>query len=253
MYTKKELCTLRRKDCGCIPPTWESLILPACRILPCGSIAPRFFSRSQYLWFYYFDFPRPRSFVWPDFFFLAFSPKTCLYLCKSHPEYWCGSFPERWHPPRCWLEEDTQPGPARLHGATAHDLPPLLPTFLSQTISWMRFFRAKPVFTQEAQIIPQVISAATNVRKVKFSHLSALEGERVPSFRSLEKKRRPPATSIILEGASEGSSAPPNHIQPSLVHQEAGIWGMRCVSSSSGVFEGDQSQDVSEVSPRIYL
>lgn len=131
------MCTLRRKDCGCIPPTWKSLILPACRILPCGSIAPRFFSRSQYLWFLHIIliFPRPRSFVWPDFFSWLLAPRlvfTCVRVIQNIDVV---LFQKGERPPRCWLEEDTHPGPARLHGATAHDLPPLLPTFLSQTIS----------------------------------------------------------------------------------------------------------------------
>lgn len=46
------LCALRRsrKDCGCAPPTWKSLILPACRILlPSRSISPNVFPK--HLWF----------------------------------------------------------------------------------------------------------------------------------------------------------------------------------------------------------
>lgn len=38
-------------------------------------------------------------------FFLALSPKTYLYLHKSHPEYWRGSFPERWTSPTLLARE----------------------------------------------------------------------------------------------------------------------------------------------------
>lgn len=64
------------------------------------------------------------------------------------------------------------------------------------------------MFTQEAQSLTQVISAAIIVREVKLSSLSALERERDRSFRSLEEKSRPPAPRIILEGSSEASSVP---------------------------------------------
>ena len=82
----------------------------------------------------------------------------------------------------------------------------------------MRLFRAKAVFMQEAQIIPQVISAAVIVRKVKFSSLLPLREKETQSSRSLEEKSRPPAPRIILEAAVKGVV-----FLPSPVHQEAGI------------------------------